>query len=166
MRSRLGRACATNTQTPQLAFIPRRLKHDDMITHIQLTREEIPGLIPPPGLPGVGAWTEFRGLVRDVEDGRDIVALEFEACAGMAEKEMERLLQALAARHPILAATIIHRTGEVPVGEAAIYVGIASAHQADGMACLAAFMDGLKRDVPVWQCRARAASGPTEGARA
>jgi len=41
----------------------------------------------------------------------------------------------------------------VSAGEAAIYVGIASAHRAEGFALLAAFMDRLKQDVPIWKRR-------------
>ena len=45
----------------------------------------------------------------------------------MAEREIRRLLESLAARHPCLAAKVIHRIGIIPVGETAIYVGVAVA---------------------------------------
>jgi molybdopterin molybdotransferase len=64
------------------------------------------------------------------------------------------LLTELSAQYPCLSACVIHRVGVVPVGEAAIYVGIASAHRAEGFALLAAFMDRLKQDVPIWKRRA------------
>ena len=39
---------------------------------------------------------------------------------------------------------MIHRVGIVPVGEAAIYVGIAARHRAEAFALLDRFMDRLE----------------------
>ena len=105
-----------------------------------------------------GAWAEFRGLVRGEEDGHPIAALEYEAYSPMAEREMRRILGELSARHPCLAATIIHRIGVVPVGEAAIYIGVAAKHRAEAFAFVAEFMDRLKQDVPIWKRRALTAA--------
>ncbi len=103
---------------------------------------------------GAGAWTEFRGLVRGEEAGRAIVALEYEAYAGMAERVMRRVLEELAGTYPCLAAVVVHRVGRVPAGEAAIYVGLATRHRAEGFSLLAGFMDRLKQEVPIWKRRA------------
>jgi molybdopterin molybdotransferase len=80
--------------------------------------------------------------------------LEYEAYPEMATREIRRLLQAISSRHPCLAAKIIHRIGIIPVGETAIYAGIASSHRAEAIALLAEFMDKLKQDVPIWKRRA------------
>src|SRR5690348_13615051 len=100
-----------------------------------------------------GAWLEFRGVVRGDENGQPISALEYEAYPGMAEGEMRRILESLAKEFPCLAAKIIHRIGIIPVGETAIYVGIAAEHRGEAIALLAAFMDQLKQDVPIWKRR-------------
>ena len=126
-----------------------------MQIHVQLTDQPIAArLMPPAELGAVGAWNEFRGLVRGEEDGQPIRALEYEAYPEMAERELPRLLQELSVKHPCLSARVIHRLGVVPVGETAIYVGIASAHRAEGLSLMAAFMDQLKQDVPIWKRRA------------
>ena len=125
-----------------------------MEIHVQLTDQPIAAsLTPPAELGTVGAWTEFRGLVRGEESGQPIRALEYEAYPEMAERELRRLLTELSAQYPCLSACVIHRVGVVPVGEAAIYVGIASAHRTEGFALLAAVMDRLKQDVPIWKRR-------------
>ena len=49
---------------------------------------------------------------------------------------------------------MIHRVGVIPVGETAIYVGVASPHRGEAIALLAEFMDRLKQDVPIWKRRA------------
>jgi molybdopterin molybdotransferase len=120
---------------------------------VQLTNAPIAETISPPsGM--VGAWAEFRGLVRGEENGGPISALEYEAYPEMAEREMRRLLTEISARHPCFAAKVIHRVGIVPVGEAAVYLGVAAKHRAEGVALLGEFMDGLKKDVPIWKRRA------------
>jgi molybdopterin synthase catalytic subunit len=102
---------------------------------------------------GAGAWVEFRGVVRGEENGGVIAALEYEAYPQMAEKEMRRILVELANCHPCLSVRVIHRVGIVPVGESAIYVGIAARHRAEAFALLAEFMNRLKQDVPIWKRR-------------
>ena len=126
-----------------------------MEIEIKLTDRPIAEKIPPPPQPGaVGAWLEFRGVVRSEENGRTIRALEYEAYPEMAGREIRRLLQEISARHPCHAAKVIHRVGVIPVGETAIYVGVASPHRGEAIALLAEFMDRLKQDVPIWKRRA------------
>ncbi len=126
-----------------------------MHLEVQLTHAPIPASLPPPeAAAGAGAWVEFRGLVRGEENGRPIAALEYEAYAPMAEREIHRLLTALAQQHPCRAARVIHRLGVIPAGEAAIYVGLAGRHRAETFALLAQFMDRLKQEVPIWKRRA------------
>ena len=127
-----------------------------MEIEIQLTDRPIAETILPPGQPGaVGAWLEFRGVVRGEENGQTIRAIEYEAYPEMAGREIRRLLQEISARHPCRAAKVIHRVGVIPVGETAIYVGVASPHRGAAIALLAEFMDRLKQDVPIWKRGAR-----------
>lgn len=100
---------------------------------------------------GAGAIVEFWGIVRPTEDGRGISALNYEAYVPMAEAEMRRILTDLCGAHPCLRARVFHRVGKVPVGEAAIYVGVAAVHRAEAFAMASGFMDQLKRDVPIWK---------------
>ena len=126
-----------------------------MEIEIQLTDQPIAEKFLPPTQPGaVGAWLEFRGVVRGEENGQTIRALEYEAYPEMAGREIRRLLQEISARHPCRAAKVIHRVGVIPVGETAIYVGVASPHRGEAIALLAEFMDRLKQDVPIWKRRA------------
>lgn len=126
-----------------------------MEIEIEITshRIEVPPL---PSRPhgAAGAWVEFHGIVRNEESGGRIAALEYEAYSPMAELEIRRILEQLALERPCLSAQVIHRTGPVPVGDAAIWVGIAAVHRADAFAMLSSFMDRLKADVPIWKVRA------------
>jgi molybdopterin molybdotransferase len=126
-----------------------------MEIEIQLTSAPIAEKISAPASLGAhGAWLEFRGVVRDEENGAKISALEYEAYPEMAEREIRRLLLEISTRHPCLAAKVIHRIGVIPVGETAIYVGLAGRHRGEAITLLAEFMDRLKQDVPIWKRRA------------
>jgi molybdopterin molybdotransferase len=126
-----------------------------MEIEIQFTPDPIAETIPPPPSPGAsGAWLEFRGVVRGEENGERISALEYEAYPEMAAREIRRILESLGTTFPCLVAKVIHRIGVIPVGDTAIYVGVASPHRGEAIALLAGFMDRLKQDVPVWKRRA------------
>lgn len=103
---------------------------------------------------GAGAWVEFRGMVRGEENGGVIAALEYEAYSPMAETEIRRIITELTSGQSCLFVRVIHRVGIVPVGEAAICVGIAARHRAEAFGLLTEFMNRLKQDVPIWKCRA------------
>jgi molybdopterin molybdotransferase len=125
-----------------------------MEIEIQLTNQPIAEKISPPDSVGMhGAWLEFRGVVRAKENGHAISALEYEAYPEMAEREIRRILESLSAGHPCLAVKIVHRVGVIPVGETAIYAGVASSHRGEAIALLTEFISLLKQDVPIWKAR-------------
>ena len=133
-----------------------------MEIEIQLTNAIIVEHLPPPSATSLGAWVEFRGVVRGEENGLPIAALEYETYSPMAEHEMRRIIEAIASAKPCLFARVIHRVGIIPVGEAAIYVGVAGKHRAEAFGLLTEFIDGLKRNVPIWKRRALAAEDLAE----
>jgi molybdopterin synthase catalytic subunit len=102
----------------------------------------------------IGAWVEFAGVVRGLENGIPIAALEYEAYETMARQVMHNILDDLATRLACESTSIIHRIGVVPVGELAIWIGVASSHRGPALALVAEFMDQLKLDVPIWKHRA------------
>jgi molybdopterin synthase catalytic subunit len=104
-----------------------------------------------------GAVVRFEGRVRAGENGRPIRALVYEAYQPMAGRQMEKILRELAARHPCLSVRVRHRLGEIRVGEIAIAVEALATHRAEAFALVAAFMDRLKQDVPIWKTKAVAA---------
>lgn len=123
-----------------------------MRTLIHIGPEPIPAQALAPGIDsGIGALAEFRGLVRGEENGHPIGGLHYEAYQPMAEREIARILETLAANHPVHAVRVIHRIGPVPVGEAAIHIAVAARHRAEAFALLSGFMDRLKQDVPIWK---------------
>lgn len=125
-----------------------------MEIEIQLTNEPVAETISPPQFGLAGAWVEFRGIVRGEENGASISALEYEAYPEMAAREMRRLLQEISLKNPCLAVKVIHRLGTIPVGDTALYVGVAGRHRGETIRLLVEFIDRLKQDVPVWKRQA------------
>jgi molybdopterin synthase catalytic subunit len=126
-----------------------------MTVHVELTQEPI--MRPPLAADAVtceaGAGVDFRGIVRGQEDGQPILALEYDAYAPMALDQMRRLLTELGKKHGCLAAGVIHRTGRIAVGEAAIHVQVVARHRTEAFRLMSEFMDRLKEDVPIWKIR-------------
>jgi molybdopterin synthase catalytic subunit len=118
---------------------------------IQFTAEPI--VIPPGNLPSreIGAVVEFHGIVREMEDERALEGLFYEAYETMARKVLHRHLVELGEIHGCAAVFFIHRTGWVPVGEASLYLRVASSHRAEALRFLADSIDRLKLDVPIWK---------------
>jgi molybdopterin synthase catalytic subunit len=105
----------------------------------------------PPSRTDAGALATFIGLVRGTENDHPISALVYEAYQPMAETVTRRILTELSLAHPCHAVFIQHRIGVIPVGEAAIHIAVQAKHRAPAFALLAAFMDRLKQDVPIWK---------------
>lgn len=101
-----------------------------------------------------GALVTFSGHVRGTESGNTITALEYEAYGPMAEQELRRIAGECLAKYGAGRMAVVHRTGVVPVGEAAVVVAVTSAHRKAALACMDGFLDRLKQDVPIWKIRA------------
>ena len=98
-----------------------------------------------------GALVLFEGRARDHHEGRAVLRLSYEAYGPMAEKELERLRQEAIARFGLINCAVHHRTGEVPLTEAAVIVAASSAHRAEAFQAAAWVMDEIKASVPIWK---------------
>ena len=104
-------------------------------------------------LPGCGAVVTFTGTARDHGPGRPGVhRLEYEAYEEPAVARMRALVAAARARWPTLGRlALLHRTGVVDLGEAAVVVAASSPHRADAFEAARYAIDELKRTVPIWK---------------
>jgi molybdopterin synthase catalytic subunit len=98
-----------------------------------------------------GAVVVFLGTTREFTEGRQTVRLIYEAYAEMAEQTLGLLQQQARARWPLIACAIIHRLGQVDLGEASVLVAVSSAHRRDAFAAAEWLIDRLKQDVPIWK---------------
>ncbi|QIB67091.1 molybdenum cofactor biosynthesis protein MoaE [Kineobactrum salinum] len=101
--------------------------------------------------PAAGAVVTFTGYVRAASDGAAVTALELEHYPGMTERSLLSILQQASSRWPLLAATVVHRVGWLPLGEPIVWVGSCASHRGDAFAACEFVMDYLKTDAPFWK---------------
>lgn len=101
--------------------------------------------------PGVGALSVFLGTVRDVNDGRAVSGIDYEAYLPMAATELAAVAREACEATPGLRVALEHRVGTLGVGEAS--VAIVAAHARRAAACDAArgIIEALKVRVPIWK---------------
>jgi len=103
------------------------------------------------GRTDIGAVVTFTGLVRDYNDGADVTSLTLEHYPGMTERELEKIEQEALSRWDLQASLIIHRYGEMALGEPIVLVITASAHRQHAFEAAAFLMDWLKTKAPFWK---------------
>ena len=100
---------------------------------------------------GIGAIATFTGLVRDSGDLEGVTGLFLEHYPGMTEQVIQALLNQASERWDVRAARVIHRIGQLSLGEHIVFVGVCSAHRGDAFAACEFIMDALKTSAPFWK---------------
>ncbi len=101
---------------------------------------------------GAGAVVTFDGIVRASNNGRDDVTGIFYDCyREMADREMADICVEIRRTYPVSHVQIVHRSGEVPVGELSLLVVVASTHRVDAFAACQMAVDELKKRAPLWK---------------
>lgn len=100
---------------------------------------------------GDGAVSLFLGTARNVNSGRSVLYLEYEAYEGMAEREMERIAADASSRFDVTGIAIVHRLGRVEIGDASIAIAVAAAHRAAAMDACRFVIDRVKTQAPIWK---------------
>jgi molybdopterin synthase catalytic subunit len=98
-----------------------------------------------------GGYASFEGWVRNVNEGRAVVALTYEAYAALAEAEGEAILAEALERFAIVDAACVHRTGRLALGDLAVWVGVSAGHRDGAFAACRWIIDEVKARVPIWK---------------
>jgi len=98
-----------------------------------------------------GAVVSFVGRVRDLNLARHVLGLHLQHYPGMTEKSLHAIVEDAQARWNILRYKIIHRIGDLHLGDNIVFVGIASAHREDAFRAAEFIMDYLKTRAPFWK---------------
>jgi molybdopterin synthase catalytic subunit len=103
--------------------------------------------------PDCGAVVTFSGTARDHSEGRDGVRLlEYEAYEEQVVPRLAGVADEARARWPDLGRlALLHRTGVVPIGEAAVVVAVSAPHRAPAFEAARFGIDELKARVPIWK---------------
>ncbi len=98
-----------------------------------------------------GALSVFIGTVRNINDGRAVEAIEYNAYAPMAERELDQIAGEAAAQFGTTHIVIEHRTGYVALGQASVAIAVAHAHRGPAMDASRWIIEQLKVRVPIWK---------------
>ena len=98
----------------------------------------------------------FVGVVRGETDGHQVQHLEYEAYPGMAENTLRQIGDEVKARWPdVREVVIVHRVGQLGIGERAVVIAISAGHRPSLFDALHYTIDRLKEIVPIWKKEVR-----------
>jgi molybdopterin synthase catalytic subunit len=101
--------------------------------------------------PSAGGTCVFVGTVRDHSDAGAVTGLTYEAWDELAVDRLGALAAELFDRWPICRVALLHRTGELEVGEASVVVAVSAGHRAEAFEACRHGIERLKADVPIWK---------------
>ena len=101
--------------------------------------------------PDHGALASFIGIVRDHHHGRSVTYIDYACHQALASNVLNDLAAKLRQNHGDLNLQIIHATGRVEPGQAAVVIHITSAHRDAALKACREAIEALKVDLPVWK---------------
>ncbi len=95
-----------------------------------------------------GCVATYVGLIRDNNDGKPVLTVEYRDADGQAISRLEEIAAAARQSWPINNIAISHRTGVLQVGDINLVVAVAAAHRQDGFAACQYVIDRFKEALP------------------
>ena len=97
-----------------------------------------------------GAVVSFSGVIRDHDEGRGVARLHYESHP-LASTQIAEVAAAIAARHPAVRLSVVHRVGDLEIGDVALAAVVASAHRKDSFLACCELIDEVKARVAIWK---------------
>jgi molybdopterin synthase catalytic subunit len=99
----------------------------------------------------IGGIATFLGTARDRSQGRDVSSITFEHYEGMAQKKLREIRERALQDFDIIDALILHRYGEISIGENIVLIVIGAEHRAEAFKACKWCIDELKQITPIWK---------------
>ena len=99
----------------------------------------------------IGGITTFLGTGRELSKGENISKLNFEHYPKMAEKKLEEIRIQAIKDYGIIEMIIVHRIGEIDIGENIVLIVAAGAHRKETFKACEWAIAELKRTTPIWK---------------
>jgi molybdopterin synthase catalytic subunit len=100
---------------------------------------------------GSGACVIFEGWIRNHNEGREVLRLEYEVYEPVAVKEGLRVMDEAASRFGPLNAVCVHRRGLLELEDLAVVVAVSSAHRVEAFKACRYIIDEIKHRLPIWK---------------
>tara|TARA_B100000315_G_scaffold260247_1_gene320326 strand:+ start:4148 stop:4849 length:702 start_codon:yes stop_codon:yes gene_type:complete len=99
----------------------------------------------------IGGINVFLGIARERSQGRDVSRITFEYYEGMAQKTLRKIRECALTRFDIREVLIIHRYGDIDIGENIVLIVVGAEHRADAFKACQWCIDELKQITPIWK---------------
>jgi molybdopterin synthase catalytic subunit len=99
----------------------------------------------------IGGISIFLGTARDHSKGHDVRSITFEYYEGMAQKKLREIREQALKRFDVLEVLILHRYGEIGIGENIVLIVVGAEHRADAFKACRWCIDELKQITPIWK---------------
>jgi molybdopterin synthase catalytic subunit len=100
--------------------------------------------------PSSGATVLFTGVVRDHDDGRSVLELEYVAHPS-ATDVLSTVADEIGKMPGVQAVAVSHRVGRLKVGELALVAAVSAPHRAEAFAAASELVEQVKARLPVWK---------------
>ena len=98
-----------------------------------------------------GGIVAFIGTIRGSSGGKPVRGVEVEAYGEMAVKDMQAIIDRARSRHPVAAATIVHRTGRLAPGDLVVVIAVSAPHRKEAFKACGEIIDAMKKTTPIWK---------------
>ena len=99
----------------------------------------------------IGGISIFLGTARDHSKGHDVSSITFEYYEGMAQKKLREIRERALKQFDVLEVLILHRYGEIGIGENIVLIVVGAEHRADAFKACRWCIDELKQITPIWK---------------
>ena len=97
-----------------------------------------------------GAVLTFDGVVRDHDGGRGVIGLTYSSHPS-ADEIVRTIAEEVAARPGLRAVAVVHRVGDLRIGETALGVAVSADHRAPAFDALREAVEEVKKRLPIWK---------------
>lgn len=101
--------------------------------------------------PEDGALCVFTGVVRNHNDGKSVLYLEYEGYEEMVVSIFVEIAAEARTRFGVSRVRIVHRLGRMEIGETSVAVAVSSPHRGEAFEACRFAIDTLKHKAPIWK---------------
>jgi molybdopterin synthase catalytic subunit len=99
--------------------------------------------------PAAGGSCVFVGTVRDLSEDGEVTGIVYEAWAELAERRLSLIAEEMLEDARKVA--LLHRVGDLTVGEVAVAVAASAPHREQAFTACRHGIERIKQDVPIWK---------------
>lgn len=101
--------------------------------------------------PASGASCLFVGTIRDHSERGVVTGMHYEAWVDLALQRLHEVIEEVTSAWPLKKMAVLHRFGDLSIGDVSVAIACSSAHRADAFAACQRAIDRLKEEAPIWK---------------